>query len=112
MGKLRRSTQYAIRSTQYAIRSTQYPSLPAQSPPNLDFPLENLMTKQTFSVPDMHCSNCAMRIESLEDELPGIKNIAASYRKGQVSVEFDEKLISADAIIAAVGKKGYTVATK
>ncbi len=68
------------------------------------------MIKQTFRVADMHCSNCAMRIESLEDELPGVKSISASYVKGQMVVEFDEARISAEAIIAAVAEKGYTAA--
>ena len=66
------------------------------------------MQKKTFRVRDMHCSNCAIAIESLEDDLPGIKSIAASYQKGQMLVEFDEGRINAEEIIAAVKKKGYT----
>ena len=66
------------------------------------------MIKKTFQVSDMHCSNCVMKIEALEDDLPGIKSISASYQKGKMVVEFDETKISADAIIAAVKKQGYT----
>ncbi len=66
------------------------------------------MIKKTLLVSDMHCGNCAMRIETLEDELPGIQRISASYQKGQMVVEFDESLLSLEAIIAAVKKKGYT----
>ncbi len=65
------------------------------------------MIKKTFNVPDMHCSNCSMKLESIEDDLPGIKEINASYHKQQMVVEFDEaKLTEAD-IIAAAKKKGY-----
>jgi copper chaperone CopZ len=49
------------------------------------------MIKQTLNVTDMHCSNCCMKIESLEDELPGVKSVEASYVKGRVVVEYDER---------------------
>jgi copper chaperone CopZ len=67
------------------------------------------MVKQTFLVPDMHCSNCVMKIEGLEDELPGVRRISASYHRGQVVVEYDETKIDPGAIVAAIKKKGYTV---
>lgn len=65
------------------------------------------MVKRTFSVPDMHCSNCSMRLESIEDELDGIREINASYHKQQMVVEFDETKVTDDQIVAAVKKKGY-----
>lgn len=65
------------------------------------------MIKKTFSVPDMHCSNCSMRLESIEDELDGIKEINASYHKQHMVVEFDETIVSEEQIIAAAKKKGY-----
>ncbi len=65
------------------------------------------MIKKTFSVPDMHCSNCSMKLESLEDILEGVKAINASYHKQQMVVEFDETRITEEQIIAAVKKKGY-----
>jgi copper chaperone CopZ len=66
------------------------------------------MLKKTFSVPDMHCSNCSMKLESLEDVLDGVKAINASYHKQQMVVEFDETRISEEQIIAAAKKQGYT----
>jgi copper chaperone CopZ len=65
------------------------------------------MLKKTFNVPDMHCTNCSMKLESIEDELPGIKAIDASYHKQQMIVEFDESRVNEDQIIAAAKKKGY-----
>ena len=65
------------------------------------------MVKKTFNVPDMHCVNCSMKLESLEDELVGIKEINASYHKQQMTVEFDETVVNEDQIIAAAKKKGY-----
>ncbi len=63
--------------------------------------------KQVFRVPDMHCSACVMRLEGIEDELPGVKRVTASYRKQQMEVEFDEKLVNLDQIVAAVQQHGY-----
>lgn len=65
------------------------------------------MIKRIFSVPDMHCSNCSMRLEGIEDELAGIREINASYHKQQMIVEFDETKVTEEQIVAAVKKKGY-----
>jgi copper chaperone CopZ len=65
------------------------------------------MIKKTFRVPDMSCSNCAMKLESLEDTLEGVKEINASYHRLQMTVEYDETWLTEEEIIAAVKKKGY-----
>jgi copper chaperone CopZ len=65
------------------------------------------MIKKTFKVPDMSCSNCAMKLESLEDTLDGVKEISASYHRLEMVVVFDETKLSDEQIIAAVKKKGY-----
>jgi copper ion binding protein len=66
------------------------------------------MIKQVFRVTDMHCSNCVMRIEGLEDDLTGVQRVRASYKKQQVEVEYDENIVSADQIVAAIQQMGYT----
>lgn len=65
------------------------------------------MIKKTFRVPDMTCSNCAMKLESLEDILKGVKEINASYHRLQMTIEYDETKLTDEEIIAAVRKKGY-----
>jgi copper chaperone CopZ len=65
------------------------------------------MLKKTFRIPDMHCANCSMRLESIEDDLPGIQEVSASYHKMQMVVKFDETKVTEAQIIAAVKKKGY-----
>ena len=65
------------------------------------------MIKKTFKVPDMTCTNCAMKLESLEDTLDGVKEISASYHKLQMVIEYDETKLTDEQIIAAVKKKGY-----
>jgi copper chaperone CopZ len=49
-----------------------------------------------------------MRIESIEDTLPGIRRAEASYKKGNLSVEFDETVIGEAEIFAAIKKMGYS----
>ena len=65
------------------------------------------MIKKTFKIPDMTCSNCAMKLESLEDTLDGVKEINASYHRLEMVIEFDESKLSEEQIVAAVKKKGY-----
>lgn len=66
------------------------------------------MQTQTFSILDMHCSACVMRLEALEDEIPGIQSITASYKQQKLHVEYDEALISEVEIITAVRRLGYS----
>ena len=63
--------------------------------------------KTVFRVPDMQCPNCAMHLEGLEDELPGVKRISASYKKLVMEVEFDETKVSVEKIIRAANSLGY-----
>lgn len=67
-----------------------------------------LMIKKTFKIPDMSCTNCAMKIESLEDDLDGVKEINASYHKLEMVIEYDESKLNDEQIVSAVKKKGYT----
>ena len=48
------------------------------------------MVKQVFRVTDMHCSNCVMRIEGLEDDLPGVQRVGPATRSSRWKVEYDE----------------------
>ena len=63
--------------------------------------------KKVFRVRDMECPNCAMHLEGLEDELPGVERISASYKKQLMEVEFDEAQLSVEQIIAAANAIGY-----
>jgi copper chaperone CopZ len=65
------------------------------------------MIKKTFKIPDMTCTNCAMKLESLEDTLDGVQEINASYHKLQMDIVYDETKLSDEQIVAAVKKKGY-----
>ena len=70
------------------------------------------MIKKTFKFEDMTCTNCAMKLESLEDTLEGVREINASYHKLEMVIEYDESKLSDEQIVAAVKKKGYTAVIK
>jgi copper chaperone CopZ len=65
------------------------------------------MTKKTFKVEGMHCTSCAMVIESdLEDV--GVK-AACSYAKATLETEFDEKKTGEGAIKKIIQQLGYKI---
>ncbi len=63
--------------------------------------------KITFRVPDMECPNCAMHLEGLEDDIPGLTKVSASYKKQLMEVEFDESILNINQIINAATEIGY-----
>ena len=48
-----------------------------------------------------------MHLEGLEDELPGVRSITASYKKMSLDVDFDENLLTIEQIISAANEIGY-----
>ena len=80
--------------------------------PQSSVPKEFPMLKKTFTIPDMTCSNCAMKLESLEDTLDGVKEINASYHRLEMVIEYDESKLTDEQIVAAIKKKGYTAVMK
>jgi copper chaperone CopZ len=61
-----------------------------------------------LNIKDMHCSNCAMKLQSLEDDLPGVDTVDASYHSQKMKVVYNETIVTPEAIIEAVRKLGYT----
>ncbi|MCC6147503.1 MAG: heavy-metal-associated domain-containing protein [Anaerolineaceae bacterium] len=65
------------------------------------------MDRVTFTITDMHCPNCVMRLEGIEDDLPGVHRATASYRSQTMEVEYDEALVTVKEIASAIRDKGY-----
>ena len=65
--------------------------------------------KKTFRIPDMHCSACVMKLEGLEDDLPGVLMVEGSYQKQSLLVEYDDDKVNEGDIRKAVEELGYTV---
>ncbi len=50
----------------------------------------------------MHFPNYTMRVESIENDQPGIKQVTASYHKRQIMVEYEEAQVEEVEIVAVV----------
>lgn len=59
-------------------------------------------------IPDMHCSSCVMKLEGIEDELPGILKVKASYHKQTLEIDFDVTQVNETQILQVVKELGYT----
>jgi len=62
-----------------------------------------------FAVKGMTCASCELHIESEVKKLSGVLYVKASYDQGSTIVEFDEKKVDKDKIIAAINSTGYKV---
>lgn len=60
-----------------------------------------------YMVPAMHCSSCAMLLEGLEDDLPGVIRINAEARRQKVTITFDPAQVREETILAAALAEGY-----
>lgn len=65
--------------------------------------------KKIFKIQGMHCASCATMIDLDLEDLKGIIKAKTDYAKSELSVEYDEKLVSEKEIIASVLKSGYSV---
>ncbi len=64
--------------------------------------------KIMMGITGMTCANCAAAIERvLNKKTPGVVNATVNFAAEQVAVTYDAEKISADGIVAAVGKAGY-----
>jgi len=68
-----------------------------------------MIIHKEFFIADMECSMCVMRLEGIEDDLPGIKKITGSYHKQNLIVDYDDQLTDENQIINLIQKKGYTL---
>jgi len=62
-----------------------------------------------ITVEGMECPNCVMKLEGIEDRLPGIVRAEASYHKGKMTVEFDETRVNEEQIRADILRQGFEV---
>ncbi len=63
--------------------------------------------KQSFAVTGMSCAACSAHVERAVSALAGIQSVSVNLLANSMSVEFDEKQLSADQICAAVKEAGY-----
>ena len=53
-------------------------------------------------LPDLHCPSCVLRVQALQDDLPGVLGIQVDLGQRSVTVTFDEHLITAEQVTRAL----------
>ena len=67
----------------------------------------NDMIKKTFYIRGMHCVACAMTIDGVLEDLPGVRSATTHYARQIVNVEYDDQKVTDDQIILAIHTSGY-----
>ena len=65
------------------------------------------MKKETYDVTGMTCSACSARVEKCVSGLSGIQTVSVNLLTNSMQVEYDEQVLHAGQIVAAVEKAGY-----
>ena len=68
--------------------------------------------RKTWRVEGMHCVHCEAFIEQVLAELPGLKEVRASYRRRTLTALWDEKQLPEREIDARLRAEGYSLAKK
>lgn len=63
--------------------------------------------KQEFTIKGMTCNHCVARVEDSVKNLDGVKKVKVNLKKESGSVKFDEAVLSAGDIVAAIKAAGY-----
>lgn len=65
------------------------------------------MVKKKFIITGMHCTSCALLIDSDLEDLDGVISSSTSYARAETIVEFDEVRVSHEQILNMIKKNGY-----
>ncbi len=68
-----------------------------------------MTTRLQLNIAGMECPNCALRLESLEDRLPGVYSAEAGYHKARLPVTIDESRLDEAHLCAGIERLGYQV---
>lgn len=68
------------------------------------------MTKKRFDVFGMTCSACVEHVRKGVSKLPGVQDVSVNLFKNNMTVTYDQSIIAAEGIEAAVLKAGYRAA--
>lgn len=65
--------------------------------------------KKSIQMEELVCPMCAGKIENALKKAPGINSVSVSYNASKAKVEFDETVISLQAIEEIITNLGYVV---
>lgn len=69
------------------------------------------MTKKKFIITGMHCTSCALMIDSDLEDMDGIVSSSTSYIRQETIIEFDELKVTHEKILDIIKKNGYDAKT-
>ena len=70
------------------------------------------MKKEKFNVTGMTCSACSARVQKAVENLAGTYEVSVNLLTNSMQLRYDEQVIDAAAVIAAVEKAGYGASVK
>ena len=65
------------------------------------------MTKVKLKIDGMHCTSCSVLIDTVLEELDGVKSSKTSYADQKVEVEFDPAKVNVPQFISTIKSEGY-----
>jgi Cu+-exporting ATPase len=65
-------------------------------------------THVSLHLSDLHCAACAVTIDTVLEEIPGVFKVNTSYGHSKVEIFFDEEKTSTQELIQVIAKAGYT----
>lgn len=67
------------------------------------------MTKSTLQLETLTCPTCVKKIEGLLKKTPGVNTYEVLFNTSRVKAEFDETVVTLDALRARIEQLGYQV---
>lgn len=65
------------------------------------------MQKITLKLTGMHCTSCSVLIDTVLEELDGVKSSKTSYAEQVVEIEFDGNKVDVEKMIDIIKAEGY-----
>lgn len=65
------------------------------------------MRKIVLNLTGMHCTACSLLIDTVLEELPGVKKSKTSYADQKVEVEFDPSQVTTQQMVSTIQSEGY-----
>ncbi|MEE1651851.1 heavy-metal-associated domain-containing protein [Brachybacterium sp. J144] len=67
-------------------------------------------TRTVFRAEGFSCPSCVTKIEKQVGRLPGVQDVSVKFASSRVEVDHDPAVATAEQIVAAIAKAGYTAA--
>ncbi|MBU1166934.1 heavy metal translocating P-type ATPase [Patescibacteria group bacterium] len=63
--------------------------------------------KKDYQITGMHCASCALTVEKNLKKIPGVKEASVNFATEKASVEYEDKKLDDNEVLASVKKSGY-----